>query len=160
MTLETVRVFRIAKRLVDESEKALREAGRAGYERFVLWSGVMGGDVFEVLSIVVPAQTAYKLETGLCVRVAGDELHRLNRWLYEQGETLGIQVHSHPTRAYHSETDDAYPIVTQVGALSVVVPHFCRHGLLTRGTATYRLSTAGWRQVPTATVQRLIEVVP
>jgi hypothetical protein len=160
VTLEHVRAFRIATRLVDGSERALLEAGRAGYERFVLWSGIMNGDAFDVRSVVVPTQTAYKLETGLCVRVAGDELHRLNRWLYEQGETLGIQIHTHPTRAYHSETDDAFPIVTQIGALSVVVPDFCRRGLFTRGTATYRLRTGGWREVPAATAQRLIEVAP
>ena len=37
------------------------------------------------------------------------------------------QVHSHPTNAYHSSTDDSYPLATLVGALSVVIPNFARH---------------------------------
>lgn len=159
MNLEQVRRFRIAEKLVQASEKPLREAGHAGYERFVLWSGTVISEVFEVHTVHVPSQTAYKLETGLCVRVGGDELHRLNRWLFEQSEMLGVQIHTHPAEAYHSNTDDAYPIVTQVGALSVVVPDFCRRGLFTRGTATYRLRMGGWREVPGPTALRLIEVV-
>jgi len=160
VTFEQVRAFHIPAHLIEASEKPLREAGRAGYERFVLWSGTINNDAFQVRSIHVPSQTAYKLESGLCVRVGGDELHRLNRWLFEQGEVLGVQVHTHPTEAYHSDTDDTYPIVTQVGTLSIVVPDFCRRGLFTRGTATYRLRNGGWRELPLATAQRLILVAP
>ena len=69
----------------------------------------------------MPRQTAYRLSEGLCVRVEGPELHRLNIWLYEHHELLAVQVHAHPTDAYHSETDDTYPIVTTRGGLSLVV---------------------------------------
>lgn len=64
-------------------------------------------------------------------------------WLYDNGQRLGAQVHSHPTRAYHSDTDDAYPIATQRGALSLV-PHFATDGIRGRGVATYRLTASGW----------------
>ncbi len=159
MTFESITAFQIPARLIEATEKPLKEAGRAGYERFVLWSGTRSAEIFQVQTVHVPSQTAYKLESGLCVRVGGDELHRLNRWLYENHETLGVQVHSHPTAAYHSDTDNAYPIVTQIGALSIVVPDFCRRGLFTSGTATYRLRSGGWRELPIPTASRLIQVV-
>ena len=40
------------------------------------------------------------------------------------GETLGGQAHSHPTDAYHSDTDDHLALVTLLGAISLVVPDF------------------------------------
>jgi hypothetical protein len=40
---------------------------------------------------------------------------------------LGGQIHSHPTSAYHSDTDDHFPLVTLVGALSIVIPDFALH---------------------------------
>ena len=90
-----------------------------------------------------PKQTAYRLASGLCVRVEADELHRLNVWLYENAERLAIQVHSHPTEAFHSDTDDNYPIVTTLGGLSLVVPDFARYGVRGPETALYRFVERG-----------------
>ena len=90
----------------------------------MLWSGTCDGEMFTVAKVHVPKQTSYKLDGGLCVRVDGAELHRLNLWLYEAQQVIGVQVHSHPTDAYHSETDDSYPIATMEGSLSVVLPFF------------------------------------
>jgi len=91
------------------------------------------------------------------VRVEGDELHRLNVWLFEHHEQLAAQVHSHPTEAYHSETDDTYPIVTVRGGLSLVVPDFGRSGLRGKGVASYRLGISGWDELAQDEVQRLIQ---
>ena len=142
--LEDVRTFLVPASVADATDAALREAGAQGHEAFVLWTGVMDGDTFTVQEAYLPAQTGHHLPDGICVTVDGDELHRLNRWLYENGQRLGAQVHSHPTRAYHSDTDDAYPIATQRGALSLVVPHFAADGIRGRGVATHRLTASGW----------------
>jgi hypothetical protein len=37
---------------------------------------------------------------------------------------IRVQVHTHPGAAFHSATDDAYPIVHEVGFLSLVIPNF------------------------------------
>ena len=94
-----------------------------------------------------PRQTSYKLDAGLCVRVDGAELHRLNLWLYEAQQVIGVQVHSHPSDAYHSETDDSYPIATMEGSLSVVLPFFGRDGWETSDIAAYRLGLNGWLEL-------------
>lgn len=139
------------------TEEHLRRAGARGFELFVVWTGHVEGAVFSVVNGHVPRQTSAKTESGLLVRVEGDALHQLNVWLYEHGETLGAQIHAHPDDAYHSDTDDTFPIVTTVGGLSLVVPEFCRDGLLPR-SAAFRLSSAGWMRSHQP-VAELVDVV-
>ena len=123
----------------------LREVGTHGSEGFVLWSGRREGkDKFRFTSAYIPEQSAYKTEQGLLVLVKGEALFRLNKELYERGEILGGQVHTHPTSAYHSNTDDQYPLVTLVGALSVVIPNFARRSPADKESwACYRLRDYG-----------------
>lgn len=144
MTLEGIRSFQISEGLVQATEDALREAGSKEFERFVLWSGRTSDKLFRVEHIYVPTQRSFKLKRGVCVRVEAPELDRLNRWLYANHQELAIQVHSHPNEAYHSETDDTFPIVTLLGGLSIVVPNFCRDELFGYGIAVFRLTREGW----------------
>jgi hypothetical protein len=146
VSLTDIEEFTVPDQVITDTEDALRHAGTKGYELFVLWSGQEQGERFVFNTAHVPEQRSYKLKGGLCVRVEGEALHRLNVWLFEAAETLAAQVHAHPSRAYHSDTDDTYPIVTTLGGLSIVVPNFCRRGVFTRGTATYRLGQRGWRR--------------
>lgn len=159
MTLADVRTFYVPNAVVDKTQRALRNAGKDGYELFVLWSGVASDDTFEVNTPHVPKQTSYRTRKGLFVRVEGAALHELNAWLYQAGETLAAQVHAHPDDAYHSDTDETYPIVTERGGLSIVAPAFARDGVFTSGTAVFRLSDVGWVQIPTPNISRVIHVV-
>lgn len=156
-TLETITKFVVPAAVIRDTDDQLRAAGRSRSECFVLWSGVRDHDSFYVRTGHVPRQTGYRFSDGLCVRVEGDELHRLNVWLFEHHELLAVQVHSHPTEAYHSETDDTYPIVTVRGGLSLVVPDFGRAGLRGKGVASYRLGISGWDELAQHEVQRLIQ---
>ena len=158
MTLKGVRKFRIEAGAIRETEEAIRSAGQDGYESFVLWSGTRDGDTFTVAMVHIPKQTSYKLNDGLCVRVDGSELHRLNVWLYEAQQIIGVQVHSHPADAYHSETDDTYPIATLAGSLSIVLPFFGRDGWESSDIAAYRLGQDGWVEL-TGPLSDLIEVI-
>lgn len=146
-TLELIQRFSVTRELLAQTERALRRAGAEGYELFVLWSGVIEGPELAVRTCHVPKQTSSKTSRGLMVRVEGEALHELNLWLYEHDEVLAAQVHAHPTLAFHSDTDDTFPIVTALGGLSLVVPDFARRGVITDGSAAYRLSDAGWDDV-------------
>ena len=157
MNLKGVRRFRIQASAIQETEEAIQSAGQDGYELFVIWSGVRIEDTFTVAEVHIPDQTSYQFDSGLCVRVDGSELHRLNVWLYESQQVIGVQVHSHPSDAYHSETDDTYPIATLDGSLSVVLPFFGRDGWESSGIAVYRLERDGWREL-TGPISDLIEV--
>jgi hypothetical protein len=107
----------------------------------------------------VPRQTATRSSRGLLVVVDGAELFRVNREFYRHGLTLAGQIHSHPTEAYHSNTDDAYPLITLKGGVSGVVPDFGRGGeTRLRDWAWYRLTGPGnWMPINDTT---LIKVVP
>ena len=159
MTLRGVRRFRIEASGIRETEEAIRSAGQEGYETFVLWSGRCDDDgAFTVAEVHVPEQTAYKLDDGLCVRVDGSVLHRLNVWLYRAHQVIGVQIHSHPRDAYHSETDDTYPIATLEGSLSIVLPFFGRDGWESRGIAAYRLEKGEWVELQ-GPLSELVEVI-
>lgn len=155
MTLEPTTSWLVPHSLVAETEGAVREAGLSGHERFVLWTGRLDGATFQVRHLHVPDQVAYRTDLGLGVRVDGPALHALNVWLFEHDEILGVQVHSHPDEAYHSPTDDAFPIVTTLGSLSIVLGSFGHDGFFSPGTACYRLTSRGF----TACTRRTAELV-
>ena len=159
MMLEHVRRFRIEADLIHETVEEIRSVGLDGFELFVLWLGRVDGDIFVVDTAHVPRQTSHVFESGLCVTINGDELRELGLWLYKSQLIIGAQVHSHPTEAYHSETDDSYPMATIEGSLSVVLPYFGRDGWESDGIAAYRLEDGVWRDV-TGQVDDLIEVIP
>lgn len=119
----------------------LRRAGNQRVEGVALFAGKETGDDFHVENTVVPKQQAMRLESGLLYAVGSDELHRLNVWLYENKKSLIAQIHSHPTEAYHSDTDDAFPIVATVGGFSIVVPDFAMGPIDIDLWAVYRLSS-------------------
>jgi hypothetical protein len=152
MTLEPIQEFQVPSAVVETTDSALREAGTSGYERFVLWTGSVRDERFSVEHVYIPDQRSYRGEDGLHVRVDAPELNRLNRWLYENKQLLAVQVHSHPKEAYHSETDNRYPIVTTLGGLSIVVPNFGRDGIRSSGTVAYRLSAEGWVLIDAASL--------
>lgn len=155
MSLAMMRRIVLSPALLRETDEALRCAGRKGDELFVLWSGRQSGQTFDVCSAHVPRQTAHRSRHGVCVTVDGPELHKLNVWLFKARETLGIQIHTHPREAYHSETDDEFPIVTLLGGASIVVPDFAERGVMAAGTAVFRLTRDGW----TRTGEKIDELV-
>jgi hypothetical protein len=122
-----VTTFRIPEPILDETIKFLREVGSEGFEGFVLWGGTIENGAFRFKTSIVPKQRAMLTPNGLLVTVEGEALFEVNRTLHERGEILGAQVHSHPTEAYHSSTDDQFPMVTLLGALSLVIPDFAKN---------------------------------
>jgi hypothetical protein len=134
-----ITVIELPRRLAEEALTHLKKAGREGLEGVALWAGAREGNTFQVRRTIVPEQDATRTEQGLLYVVPGAELRRINQELYEAGLTLVAQIHSHPTTAYHSETDDAYPIVTVLGGVSVVVPYFGRKGINLNTWEVYRL---------------------
>jgi hypothetical protein len=145
VTLTDVNEFVIPDSLIEQTLQPLRDAGKQGYEAFVVWGGQKSGSAqFTFAAAYFPEQTASQTPSGLLVEVSGDALFRVNRAFYEHGLTLGAQVHSHPTDAYHSDTDDTYPLMTLLGGLSVVIPDFGRGGRSRIGDwAWYRLVGPG-----------------
>ena len=123
-----VRRFIIERDVLRETIEFLQEVGSTGYEGFVVWAGNAEDEVtFRFRTALIPQQKAMMMDSGLLVLVDGEALFAINKKAHELGQTLGAQVHSHPTSAYHSSTDDFYPLVTLLGALSIVLPDFAQN---------------------------------
>jgi len=135
--------FKVPVSLLRQTLEVVRSAGRDGSEAFVIWGGGVSDDggTVSFTSCMAPRQTAHKTPHGLLVTVEGKALFELNRELYDRGELLAAQVHSHPQDAYHSDTDDCFSLVTLTGALSIVIPRFGTAGVNDfKGWAWYRMT--------------------
>jgi hypothetical protein len=137
--------FTVPGTIVAETIAVMQEAGAGGFEAFVIWGGRWSApDTIGVTTAYLPTQTPHQTPEGLAVTLDGDALFAANMSMYQRDEILVAQVHSHPTDAFHSELDDAMPIVTMRGALSGVVPDFGADGPDGFTTwAWYRLTAPG-----------------
>lgn len=131
--------------VLDAARALFEDRGSQGHEATALITD--GGDKGDP-RLVVPVQTASCATRGASVQVdrAGQlELVAALR----AGETYVCRIHSHPLSAFHSAADDANPVLTQWGALSIVVPFF---GLgLKRGLdacAVLRFDGTRWDELP------------
>jgi hypothetical protein len=157
--LAGVEKFELPRSLLESSLDVLADIGRRQAEGFVVWGGVREGETrFRFEAGLVPGQTAHSTEDGLLVTVDGEALHKINVKFNETGLMLAGQIHSHPTNAFHSSTDDQLPLVTVLGGLSVVVPDFARDGLGAYDEfAWYRL--AGYAQWVEIDPDEVVELV-
>lgn len=159
-SLATAEKFIVPRAAFDDVHAHLVEVGRSGYEGLGLWVGRIGAGTATVERALIPEQRLIRGPAGVGVLVDGAELHRINVWLFDNGLRILAQIHSHPTDAYHSDTDDDNALATTVGSLSLVVPDFARGPVDLSQTAVYRLNGAGdWLPVTAADVTRLIEIV-
>jgi hypothetical protein len=133
--------FIIQSDVLSNTIEFLREMGSFGYEGFALWSGSFETDnAFRFKTALIPEQKPMITDEGHLVIVEGEALFKVNKTVHQLGQILGGQVHTHPTTAYHSATDDHYPLVTLLGALSVVIPDFGKNAPADLGHwAFYRL---------------------
>lgn len=79
-----------------------------------------------------------------------------DRWLTQFWSALGqrqrsvkAQVHTHPGEAFHSAIDDAWPIVSQQGFVSIVIPNFALGAVTLDDAWIGCLGADGkWEQLP------------
>lgn len=104
---------------MEETFRHFRECGCGRHECQALWLSVWSQPEI-ITKVVHPKHAAH---SGGFV-LDGDWLNDF--WL-ELGETnmgIRVQVHTHPGKAFHSRTDDEFPIIHTPGFLSLVIPNF------------------------------------
>jgi hypothetical protein len=164
--LTAIVLITLPAKLAQETQRHLRASGTRGFEGMALWAGTIEADGARITEVIIPRQKGHRTEHGLAVSVAGDELHRINVHLYRSKQKLLAQVHSHPTKAYHSAMDDRYAIATTLGSFSIVVPDFASGSFNIDDFATYRLlegrwpwdRKARWRAVPGRIAANIIQI--
>lgn len=136
--------YRISKDLLAQTFAHFRECGVGRRECQVVWvSAWERPDV--IRRVVHPRHRAHG---------GGFELD--SAWVNEfwlelarTGEGIRIQVHTHPFAAFHSDIDDAYPIIHSTGFLSLVIPNFALGPVGFEGAYLTEIQPDGtWREVP------------
>ncbi|MBL7840823.1 MAG: Mov34/MPN/PAD-1 family protein [Cyclobacteriaceae bacterium] len=162
MNFQDIKRIKFPMVCIETAYDHIRQAGSQRLEGVVLFAGTYDPveKVFHVLETIVPKQVSVNIDQGLLYAVDGDELHRINVHLHATKQTLVAQLHSHPSKAYHSSTDDAFPIITKVGGFSIVVPNFGMEEFSLDKWVVYRLNANGfWEEVGLTKVTDIIEVI-
>jgi proteasome lid subunit RPN8/RPN11 len=137
--------IRISRPAWSAAREALRTAGHAGEECVVYFAGRFSGSEGTVTRVIVPAQRA----SAVHCEPTPEEIDRISLELVRAGETLLMQLHSHPRNAYLSATDRAYPASRKLGWLSAVAPNFgAELGDDLRGVRIYEyVGTEPWHEL-------------
>jgi len=137
-------MYSIPTSLLDDTFRQLRDCGRGQAECQVLW----------VSPWAAPESINTVVHSKHLARISGFELDSpwINSfWTEISKNQLGVrcQVHSHPGRAYHSLTDDEWPVIHTAGFLSLVVPNFGTGRVCFEGAYLAELLSDGsWQEVP------------
>jgi hypothetical protein len=114
-----VPVYRLPRRMIEETFAILRSCGANERECQLYWLSPWS-DPFNLTEVTHPKHQS----TAYALSIESDWLNSF--WLDLADREIGarIQVHTHAFEAFHSATDDAYPLLSDVGFLSLVIPSF------------------------------------
>ncbi len=129
--------------MIEETFLILRSCGKNTFECQVYWLSSWDNPIF--LSEVVHPKH-YSNQYGINVE---------NNWissfwldLATKGLGVRVQVHTHPDEAFHSATDDAFPLLSNIGFLSLVIPDFAMGPIGFRDAYLTEIQSDGsWKEV-------------
>jgi hypothetical protein len=129
--------------LLRETFTILRDCGQGRDECVVYWAG----------PVTEPAVVDRVIHPD---HVAGPDRYEISQeWLNRawirlntQQIAIRVQVHTHGTIAFHSELDDAFPLIQTEGFLSLVIPDFAGRPVGLDGAYLAELHPGGvWREL-------------
>ena len=132
--------------VLTETFQHFRTCGQGRRECQVLWKGPWS----QPGSITAAVHSAHRAHAG-GFQVEDAWLNAFWVALAREREGVRIQIHTHPHEAFHSPTDDAYPIVHTVGFLSLVIPDFGMGSVSLDNAYLCEMTESGrWRTVDIA----------
>lgn len=138
--------LRLRARLLAETFEHFRTCGQGRRECQVLWTGPWA----QPDTITMAVHSAHRAHAG-GFQVEDVWLNEFWVNLAARGHGVRVQVHTHPFEAFHSQTDDAYPIVQMPGFLSLVIPKFGLGSMSFDDAYLCEITaTGGWRPVDIA----------
>jgi hypothetical protein len=138
--------YRVPAVVLGDTFAELRRCGEERRECQVLWTSPWD-NIALIDRVVHPKHHA-----------RGDGFELDSAWLTEFWKELTathcgirVQIHTHPDRAFHSATDDGWPIIHTPGFLSLVIPRFATGPVSFIAAYLAELQEDGtWREVPIA----------
>jgi hypothetical protein len=144
--------LRLAANIMAASFQTFQNCGRGECECAVFWTGPAGDDVVDGLEHPIHRRSPYGYD------VDSGWITELWKNLAATKRSVKAQVHTHPGEAFHSATDDHWPIVSQAGFLSIVIPAFAFGAPSLDRAWVGRLSADGqWEQVKSVQEAVLIQ---
>src|SRR6266849_819430 len=138
-------LLRLASNIVAASFMTLRSCGRGKCECAVYWTGSNADDLIDGVEHPQHVRSPFGYE------IDSDWLTQFWKRLAASKRSIKAQVHTHPGRAFHSVTDDQWPIVSQAGFLSIVIPNFAAgEPTLNRAWVGRLQPTGSWQQLSSA----------
>lgn len=138
-------IWEIPKDILQDTEKVLASKRS---EVFVLWTAPIDTkNVCKISRLVIPLQDTHSGAEGAYVHIFGDDLSRITFDNFDKNERNVIQIHTHPSEYVDmSPLDRQWEVVNHVGALSIIVPSYGRHGLVDfSGVNIYEREVDDWR---------------
>lgn len=109
----------VSPRIINDTFEHFRRCGNGRRECQVLWVGPWA-EPMSADRVVHPRHRAY----GDGFELDVSWLNAFWASLADEARGVRVQVHTHPREAFHSPTDDEWPIVHVPGFLSLVIPDF------------------------------------
>jgi hypothetical protein len=136
---------RLTTSIVASTFQVFRECGRGECECAVFWTGPAGDEIVDGLKHPVHERSPYGYH------VDGNWLTEFWKELAVSNRSVKVQVHTHPGKAFHSVTDDRWPIIAQDAFLSIVIPDFAAGPPTLSRAWVGRLQASGnWQQLESA----------
>lgn len=110
--------LKVAGDVLPATFEILRDCGQGECECAVYWTGLSRGDGVDRVEHPAHTRSAFGYE------VENDWLTDFWKRLAATRRSVRAQVHTHPGEAFHSASDDRWPIISQVGFVSIVLPNF------------------------------------
>ncbi len=101
-----------------------QEIGEQQKEAIAYWTGTLNQEKGEIRNVIFADSYNEFENEKLFARVPLQTTFQIGKLIHERNEVLFAQIHSHPFEAFHSFTDDNYPISHKLGFLSIIVPFF------------------------------------
>ncbi len=156
--------YMIPQPLLDEAKEFFQERGREGCEGTALLVGQPDADRVQLSRLFIPEQRCIKTPLGnghwgLRVELTERAHYTLTDNLLP-GQLFYARIHSHPGKAFHSDTDDANGVISHQGAISIVVPYFATDSIELQHCAIFRLEHGrGWLPLERTEIARMFEVL-
>ena len=130
--------------MLDQTFATFRSCGAGERECKLYWVSPWD-DPSHLSEVIHPKHRS----NGYGVTLDSDWISGLWLDLANRGLGVRVQVHTHPAEAFHSPTDDAFPLIHQTGFLSLVVPDFATGPVgFSRAYLTEIQSDGSWSEVP------------
>jgi hypothetical protein len=105
--------------MIAETFAILRSCGQYQRECQLYWVGAWA-EPTQLTEVVHPNHISNRY--GLTID--SDWISKFWGDLANRDLGVRVQIHTHPYEAFHSETDDRYPLLFDPGFLSLVIPNF------------------------------------